>query len=531
MGIFLQEKKLRVVEVIGENRVETMVEGTLDLPLGKPEIDRVLYARLQPEITNLEVVENKVVVQGTMGATVVYVPVPEEEKDLPAVSVSYREAIPFTTEISLEGAIPGVEVRPKLRVQKVTVDAAGKRRFEVDAVVAVTVRALKTLNYSVVSGATVSEGHRVQVRRETMNLLDLVGFTMCQIPLKTQLQLGEELPLMAEVVDLWALPSLVGLRVVDGKVLVEGDVDFNLIYLSQGEEETAYTSVSSARFEKGVHFAGEAPLAEAVSGMQGRGMVLLKKVDTRLVNPFTLEVNLLLEVWAEVYRQTEMEAVTEIATEGVEEIAVNRQLIQAEAQVGEKTVEFSAEGHLQIPSHRPPVRRVIAADAVFQPVETRVLDGKVMVDGVLGVRILYQAAAEEEKPVLLHVVEFPEALRVTEFMDFPRVQSGMTVDHDVLVKKVGVELIDADTLQVEISGEMMVRVTSRASLEVITEAVVVPPALGDEATSFRIVVVQPGDTLWKLAHYYRTTVEAITAANGLAPGTPLQVGQKLRIRP
>lgn len=40
--------------------------------------------------------------------------------------------------------------------------------------------------------------------------------------------------------------------------------------------------------------------------------------------------------------------------------------------------------------------------------------------------------------------------------------------------------------------------------------------------------VQPGDTLWRLANRYRTTVDALRAENGLA-GDLLRVGQSLRI--
>lgn len=530
MGIFLQEKRLRVAEIIGENTVQAIAEGTLDLPAGKPDIDRVLYARLQPEITDLQPAEDKVVVQGVLTATVVYVPVAEEGRELPAVSVSYREVTPFETEVPLSGVIPGADLRPKIKVLKVTTGAGGKRRFEIDTVLSVTVRALKTVPYNVVSEANVSGGQRVQVRRETVNILDLVGLTMCQIPVKAELGLTEGLPVMEEILDLWAAPAIASMKVVEGKILLEGNVDLSLIYLSAPEGENAHTTVNSARYDKGVRFSAEAPLAEAQTGMQNRGTVFLKRADAFMVDEGTVGINLLLEAWVEVYRQSEVEAVTELKAEGIDEIEVNRQMFKAEVQVGEKTVVISAEGHLQVPSHRPPVSRVVAAESWFQPTETRVLDGKVMVDGILGVKVLYLAAGDEEGTSMLHVAEFPEALRLTEFVDIPRAQGGMATEYDVQIRKVQVQVIDADTLQVEINGDLSARVTSQTSLEVVSEAVVVPPALDDDPTSLRVVVIQPGDTLWKLAHRYRTSVEAIASSNGLAPNISLVPGQKLRVK-
>ncbi|MBV9440836.1 MAG: LysM peptidoglycan-binding domain-containing protein [Candidatus Eremiobacteraeota bacterium] len=54
--------------------------------------------------------------------------------------------------------------------------------------------------------------------------------------------------------------------------------------------------------------------------------------------------------------------------------------------------------------------------------------------------------------------------------------------------------------------------------------------------SYTTVTVHPGDTLWTLAERstptngdVQGTIEAISGANGLAPGTPLLVGQHLRV--
>jgi LysM repeat protein len=50
------------------------------------------------------------------------------------------------------------------------------------------------------------------------------------------------------------------------------------------------------------------------------------------------------------------------------------------------------------------------------------------------------------------------------------------------------------------------------------------------ATPVAVVhIVQAGDTLWDLARRYGVSVEEITQANDLAPGTYLHIGQALRI--
>jgi LysM repeat protein len=69
----------------------------------------------------------------------------------------------------------------------------------------------------------------------------------------------------------------------------------------------------------------------------------------------------------------------------------------------------------------------------------------------------------------------------------------------------------------------VLRVPSRGGVEIPAPA---PAAKPGETITY---VVQNGDTLFQIAKNYKTTVEAIKAANGLASDI-LAVGQKLVIQ-
>jgi spore germination protein len=75
--------------------------------------------------------------------------------------------------------------------------------------------------------------------------------------------------------------------------------------------------------------------------------------------------------------------------------------------------------------------------------------------------------------------------------------------------------------------------TPMASPEAIapaTSTILPTPTVPPTATPVVVLhIVQPGDTLLGIAIQYNSTVEAIEQANGLAPGTVLQVGQQLQI--
>jgi LysM repeat protein len=74
-------------------------------------------------------------------------------------------------------------------------------------------------------------------------------------------------------------------------------------------------------------------------------------------------------------------------------------------------------------------------------------------------------------------------------------------------------------------------VTSRNPLRKSFHSVMPDTFSGTETTENQMAIhtVQSGDTLWKIAQKYGTTIQAIVDANKLDPNKYLYVGQKLTI--
>jgi LysM repeat protein len=75
-----------------------------------------------------------------------------------------------------------------------------------------------------------------------------------------------------------------------------------------------------------------------------------------------------------------------------------------------------------------------------------------------------------------------------------------------------------------------VKVTEFKQIEIVTDLIVISPAVEDECPpSYVVYVVRKGDTLWHIARRYRTTVEAILEANPNIDPNNLQIGDKICI--
>ena len=89
MGVYLTKELVRVDKVVGEDKTQAIVEGTITLPDGKPDIERVISidATLDTESLETDILDSKigkVIVEGEVDVNAIYVAdVPEGQPQQP----------------------------------------------------------------------------------------------------------------------------------------------------------------------------------------------------------------------------------------------------------------------------------------------------------------------------------------------------------------------------------------------------------------------------------------------------------------
>jgi LysM repeat protein len=103
----------------------------------------------------------------------------------------------------------------------------------------------------------------------------------------------------------------------------------------------------------------------------------------------------------------------------------------------------------------------------------------------------------------------------------------MALEPDVAVAALDLDCADPDTMQVKAILRIRVAGYAQATVELVCDFVVVSPC--PPGTSMRVIVVQPGDTLWKLSRQFGTTIEEIVKLNNIENPDLIFPGQRLRI--
>ena len=61
-----ETERLKVHLVQGENRVQTVVRGQIEVPEAKPDVDKILSKEAKAKVRDVTIVPDKVIVNGTL---------------------------------------------------------------------------------------------------------------------------------------------------------------------------------------------------------------------------------------------------------------------------------------------------------------------------------------------------------------------------------------------------------------------------------------------------------------------------------
>ena len=252
----------------------------------------------------------------------------------------------------------------------------------------------------------------------------------------------------------------------------------------------------------------------------------------------------ILSVFVKVTEPLQIEVVVDVIGEGIE---VERELLRVQGVVGENERQVNLKDDIFIDR---PVKKILetVTDVKINRKDSKILDDKVIVEGVLCKQIFYVDECDDA------VFEKSIKEKFTTFVDVPgaREGKGQTLDVDVKVEFVDHHLpdypkwicgafkddeFDTEDFPIDQTAVLQVfaKVTETLQLDVVVDVICEKVEEPDEdkevcpEANIRIVMIQKGDTLFRIARRYNTTVEAILELNpGIDPNN-LRIGQQIRV--
>ncbi len=460
----------------------------------------------------------KVVVKGKLNFQVLY---RKAEGGLQALGGS----IPFDETINVPGLDEKDYVGLTWDLEDLNAGMINSRKLSIKAIVTLEVR-VETL-YDVEAASDIDTGDadaadsvQVESLKRDVDVAAIACRRKDTYRIKEDISLSGNKPNIDRV--LWNEMRLRGVntRPMDGQIHVDGELTVFIIYSGEGEETPMQW------LEESLPFSGEVELPEAVEEMIPVINVRLVHKDLEAKPDYDgemrdLEVDAVLELDMKLYEEENMELLSDM-------YSTNRELVLQTGEVCFDKLLTHNVGKCKV-SEKVNIRN---ADRILQIChnegnvkidEVEVKDDGLHIDGVLEVKLLYLTADDAEP-----VRSSTEVVPFHYIAEAPGINEDSVYQMNTGLEQLTAVMMGSDTIEVKAVITLDILVLQPVCEPVITNVNVEPMDMQklQELPGIVGYIVQPGDSLWKIAKKFHTTVDNIMTANGLTDSN-IRPGERL----
>lgn len=516
MSVELIKDLLKLDQVVGENIAQTIVEGDILVPDTKPDITRVLSANAKVELSKQEVMDGKIAVEGTTYFNILYV---SEKGEQPLYSIGSSAELKQSIEI--EGVSSKMKGEVVAEVEHVDFTVTNDRKIGVKAVINLTGKGMEEKTLEITKDLVGLED--IQVLKETFKYTDIVGINKSETLVKDSFEMGEEEYEIKEVLKWDATVLERETKITDGKVIVGGIVNIDLLYVDEEYEN----QLKMIRRE--IPFTHFVEIADAYSDMKYKLKLAVDELYYDIKENIRgekkiVEVEGVVKVEAKVMDTQSREILVDTYSPS-KELKINKKQIELKESMGINKAHVLLRETLDIPHGHPPIAEVFSANAKPILTDYSLAPDKVMIEGILETTVMYKAM-EGVQPLYSFIEEVP----FRHYVELEGLKESMEADVELFVEEVNYDIVNGEQVEIKVSIGATCEAYCNKVIDVISNIEELEEDINlTSRPSLTIYYMQPEDTLWKVAKKYHTTVQKIMETNKIEDPMTVKSGDHIII--
>ncbi|MBQ7795449.1 MAG: DUF3794 domain-containing protein [Lachnospiraceae bacterium] len=496
------------------------LDDDFNVPDSMDDVDQLILDSGEIQIESARNQGERVAVKGKLSFRILY-RAPDGQV------MTLAGAIPFDENVNMPELQEQDDIQVSWELDDLNVSMINSRKLNVKALVTLHIQA------EAIEDAEAAADVRFDGKVET--LTKEINVAMLAVRRKDTFRVKEVLTLPGNRPDidklLWQDVKLRGVNTkpLDGKVHIDGELMVFLIYA--GEDGLMPVQC----LEESIAFSGDVELSEADADMIPFISVKLihKEID---VNPDSdgemreISVDAVMELDMRLYEEEDVEILSDL-------YALDREVIPETGlvcfdQIAAKNfLKHRIQEKVALPGSQR-ILQICHSDGAVKIDEVQIMDDGLHVDGVLDAKLL-SLTADDGAPV----VAFTEMIPFQVVADVPGIGADSEYRMEPGLEQISAVMLGGDTVEIKAVVTLDILVLGQACEQVIRQVREEPVDVEKLKQMPGIVgyVVQPGDSLWKIAREFHTSVEEIMAANGLMdsmihPGDKLILVKAVRER-
>jgi hypothetical protein len=310
-------------------------------------------------------------------------------------------------------------------------------------------------------------------------------------------------------------------QLVQERAVINAEVQYNILYLSEEVEPAPVLFRDKSEFTQFIDIKDNDDITDS------KVEFLLKHSDINVKNDTNdnmtiFEVTIDIITNLEILKTKTQEFIVD-AYNPQKQIEAQKDKIECKLLSGKSAADVQIKEILNVPDNLPDMEKIIYTTAKVFETGNIVENGKNIIEGILSTNILYLSNEGNRK-----TYGFTEEIPFRHVIEISGLSSEKDVEHEITVRRLDFETINSKQLEINADVYIKSAAYKRESYEVLTHALTVDADVSiEENPSIILYVTKKGDSLWKIAKNYRTTIEEIKTINNISDSSDIKSGEKL----
>ena len=502
MAVETTRDNVCVNHIIAQKTENIIVEGDSIIPDIKPDIIKAISTSGTVCIYRKEINEGRVKLDGSIDTYVMYL-ANDENNNIRGINVN----LDFTQNIEVARAMPDMELETNVRLKNIECKVINERKISLKAFLEISIKITSKEEIAIINNVNLPG---IQMLNENMNINSLIGSGNTKVYAKDTLMI-DSIDNLSEIMKADLHFSNKDIKTSYNKVLAKADLNVRLLYLTEDNRINSIESVIPVMGFIDIDNVTEDNICE--TKFEIKNMV----IKPNNVEEHSVYVEIEVEIYCEAYQNQEINMIQDLyspktnVTFSQKQIMImqKRECMQSTCNIREKQT-IPEIGNNKIYDVSPGV------DILKQTI----LNDRVLYEGELKLNYLFNTGnGIDTKNTVI-----PFSFNV----DFPGVTQTSNIDTSI-------EIITQDfVITAEGSVDVKVDIAFQVMLLKNTEINIIDDIQEEEnrnqnTCSLVVYYVKNGDTLWKIAKKFGSTVDDIARINGIENVDKLNVAQQLFI--
>jgi len=517
MSLELIKEAVRFNRPIGEDSTQTIVENDIIVPDIKPDISRILLLDGETWIDGAETAAEKVLVNGSVRYKILYI---ADDPDQPVKSIVSTSGFQYAMDIP--DARQGMQCRVKCDIEHMEYEILNSRKINVKAIISLSGKVTEQVEQYITKDFEGSED--LQVLRGNISVSSYIGdsHTKCQVKEIVDIPSGK--PAILEILRNDVKITGREYKAGEDKIAVTGALNVSTLYVADDENRSIQFMEHEVPFNQIVDIPGMDETCQCSVDI-ALGETSFEADEDGDGELRRMKCDVLLDIYAQSSGIREIELVDD-AYSPCARVSIEKEQLTLEEPVAENEGQLTIRENIVIDEDAPDISELFNVLGKLSLSSYEITDNRVVIDGVAICNVLYIAASDGQ-PVHCSESQIPFRHSVEAKGAAP----GMALAAEMEIEHYSYSIISSREVEVRLVISLKTRVTRQISVPVISKASEQPldDSRADSQPSITIYFTQPGDTLWKIAKRYYTTVDEIIRFNDIAYDKEIEPGNQIII--